>query len=175
MKANRRAGRRGFDFLLDKGRLVNTWCQEISRFPSPWPFPRVQLLVLGRSWEHQEKGQEVLLRASGDAASLLECAGLGFPPSPDLPRGISAPKFPTEPRVGEQRMCWSTLSLKHRQAKPQQGCCVQPRVGWHVPEPGQPGPGAIICPQNAHFLQLSPIKRSPGPVPVTRPYVPAHR
>lgn len=60
-------------------------------------------------------------------------------------------------------MRWSILSLRHRQPKPQQGCCVQPRVGWHIRERGHAGAAAITRPQNTHFLQRSPIKHSPSP------------
>lgn len=91
-----------FGFLLDKERLGNTWCREISAFPSPWPFPRVQLLVLGRSWEHHEKGQEVLLLLWGCSITPGMCWALLHPLT--SPGGSQLPNF-------QQNSGWGTRAV----------------------------------------------------------------
>lgn len=87
------------------------------------------------------------------------------------PRGSQLPDFQQNSGWGKKDVLEHPEPEIHDIQNSSRSVAVQPRVRWHIRERGHTGPGAITCPQNAHFLQHSPIKQSlsPGSVhPVLR-------
>lgn len=91
------------------------------------------------------------------------------------PKGSQLPNFQQNPRWGIKD------ALEHPEPETRAGktaaglLCPAQGWSWHILSEVTLEQLQLMHPQNAHFLQLSPIKHSPSPVPVTRRYVPADR